>query len=537
MEHPAQPSEIAREAIKRLATRKLPPTPENFRRAYNEVTGKGGEPPAWPQAIRDLLKQWDNYQAGLTQTKKRDMLERVLINFGNDPEQLADKLGSLARNWSQAQSDAAAVEEGEGEAGAAAKEAVSSPGAATAVSAATATTDGRLGELIAGYLQVLGKDCAPLWPDLSSRSQALAEAIAAKGHAMEAEHVEKMGRIWRELLVRAEDDKEYVGGLKRLLGLLFENVAQLVSDDVWLSGQMAAMRAALDGTLTSHALFEAERGLQEVVQRQQALKGSLNEAKEKLRQLISTFIDRVGEISDSTGDYHGRIQAYSERIAAADDISQLSDVIDGLSTDMQQMRDQMKRSHEELVEARNHVQEADHRIQALEKELEEVSNLVREDQLTGALNRRGMDEAFEQEIARAGRTAAPLSLSLLDIDHFKKLNDSLGHQAGDQALVHLARVVKKLLRPTDVLARYGGEEFLILLPNTEAGEGQQVMQRVQRELTKEYFLHDNQKVLITFSAGVAEMRAGENRDGLIARADAAMYKAKASGRNRVELAD
>jgi len=535
MEHPAQPSEIAREAIKRLATRKQPPTPENFRRAYNEVSGKSAEPPAWPQAIRDLLKQWDNYQEGLTQTKKRDMVERVLINFGNNPEQLAEKLSGLARTWGQAQSDAAAVDEGAG--GEAGQEAAPTATGTAGAASTAAVPDTRLGELIAEYLQVLGKDCTPIWPDLARRSQGIAEAIAAKGHALDAEHVEKMGRLWRELLVRAEDNNEYVGGLKRLLGLLFDNVAQLVSDDAWLSGQMAAMQAALDGTLTSHALFEAERSLQEVVQRQQALKGSLNEAKEKLRQLISTFIDRVGEISDTTGDYHGRIQTYSERIAAADDISQLSDVIDSLSSDMLQMRDQMKRSHEELVEARSHVQEADNRIQALEKELEEVANLVREDQLTGALNRRGMDEAFEREIARAGRAAAPLSLALLDIDHFKKLNDSLGHQAGDQALVHLSRVVKKLLRPTDVLARYGGEEFLIMLPNTEVAEGQQVMQRVQRELTKEYFLHDNQKVLITFSAGVAQMQAGEGRDGLIARADAAMYKAKASGRNRVELAE
>jgi diguanylate cyclase len=534
MEHPAQPSDIAREAIKRLATRKQPPTPDNFRRAYNEVSGKAGEPAAWPQAIRDLLKQWDNYQAGLTQAKKRDMLERVLINFGNDPEQLAAKIAGLVRNWSEAQADVPAVEEG---ASIAASPVPQGESATASLTPPRGAEPSHLGELIAGYLRVLGTDCGQLWPDLASRSQALADAIAGRDHALDETHVEKMGRLWREILVRAEDGHDHAGGLKRLLSLLFENVAQLVSEDAWLSGQLAAMRVTLDGDLTSHALFEAERSLQEVVQRQQNLKGSLNEAKEKLRHLISTFIDRVGEISASTGDYHGRIESYSERIAKADDISQLSDVIDSLSADMLQIRDAMKHGHEELVQARSHVQEAEHRILTLERELEEVSSLVREDQLTGALNRRGMDEAFDREISRATRAAASLSVALMDIDHFKKLNDTLGHQVGDQALVHLSRVVKKLLRPTDVLARYGGEEFLILLPNTDAGEGQQVMQRVQRDLTKEYFMHDNQKVLITFSAGVAEMRSGESRDRLIDRADAAMYWAKASGRNRVELAE
>jgi diguanylate cyclase len=86
----------------------------------------------------------------------------------------------------------------------------------------------------------------------------------------------------------------------------------------------------------------------------------------------------------------------------------------------------------------------------------------------------------------------------------------------------------------DSLARYGGEEFLVLLPNTNLEEAETVMLRLQRELTKEFFMHDNQRVLITFSAGVAERREAEARDNFIARADAAMYQAKAHGRNRVE---
>ncbi|MFZ5473691.1 MAG: GGDEF domain-containing protein, partial [Pseudomonadota bacterium] len=112
--------------------------------------------------------------------------------------------------------------------------------------------------------------------------------------------------------------------------------------------------------------------------------------------------------------------------------------------------------------------------------------------------------------------------------------DSYGHQAGDQALVHLSQVTRLLLRPTDSLGRWGGEEFLIMLPNTELAEAERVMQRLQRELTKTFFLHDNQRILITFSAGVAERQPGEARDAWIRRADLAMYQAKAKGRNRVE---
>jgi diguanylate cyclase len=131
---------------------------------------------------------------------------------------------------------------------------------------------------------------------------------------------------------------------------------------------------------------------------------------------------------------------------------------------------------------------------------------------------------------------APFSVALLDIDHFKRLNDALGHQAGDQALVHLTSVVRQLLRPTDSFARYGGEEFLVLLPNSDLADAERIMLRVQRELTKQFFLHDNQRVLITFSAGVAQLQSGEAQADLLKRADTAMYKAKAAGRNRVERA-
>ncbi|NTV95941.1 MAG: GGDEF domain-containing protein, partial [Thiobacillus sp.] len=104
-----QPNDIAREAIKRLANRKQPPTPENFRRAYQEVQGVAPAGPVWPEALRALLAQWEGYQAGLTQAKKRDMLDRVLINFGNDPEQLASKLSGLARSWAESGSSGAAL--------------------------------------------------------------------------------------------------------------------------------------------------------------------------------------------------------------------------------------------------------------------------------------------------------------------------------------------------------------------------------------------------------------------------------------------
>jgi diguanylate cyclase len=323
-------------------------------------------------------------------------------------------------------------------------------------------------------------------------------------------------------------------GLRRLVGLLFLNLGELVGDESWFSGQMVAMQALIDGNLSPDVLHGAERGLRDLVFKQGTIKGSLDEAKEKLRSLITTFIDRIGAMSDDADGYHARIGEYSVQIGQAHDIGELTGVLEGLSEDMNGMRHALRSSHRELQEARAQAEQAESRIHVLEAELAQVSNLVREDQLTGALNRRGMEEAFTRELARADRLTAPLAIALLDIDHFKKLNDSLGHQAGDEALKHLTRVVRDLLRPTDSLARYGGEEFLIMLPNTDMDEAERIMKRLQRELTRQFFLHANDKVLITFSAGVAQRQGNEDQTSLIARADAAMYRAKAAGRNRVE---
>jgi len=122
---------------------------------------------------------------------------------------------------------------------------------------------------------------------------------------------------------------------------------------------------------------------------------------------------------------------------------------------------------------------------------------------------------------------------MLDIDNFKRLNDSLGHDAGDAALIHLVTVIRETLRPQDTLARFGGEEFIVLLPDTALEDAQKALIRLQRELTKRIFLNDNEKILITFSAGVTDYRNDDTQNSVTKRADEAMYAAKKAGKNRV----
>jgi diguanylate cyclase len=124
-------------------------------------------------------------------------------------------------------------------------------------------------------------------------------------------------------------------------------------------------------------------------------------------------------------------------------------------------------------------------------------------------------------------------VALLDIDDFKALNDRYGHQTGDQALTHIANVIRETMRPSDIVMRYGGEEFLFLLPDASANQAVQALGRVQSGLKQKPLLYAGIPLCMTFSAGVTMRKHGESRDAVIARADAALYAAKRAGKHQI----
>ncbi|HTJ42770.1 MAG TPA: GGDEF domain-containing protein, partial [Kofleriaceae bacterium] len=168
-----------------------------------------------------------------------------------------------------------------------------------------------------------------------------------------------------------------------------------------------------------------------------------------------------------------------------------------------------------------------------------VMRLAETDALTSLTNRRRFLEIAERELARSRRYKSPLALILIDLDHFKNVNDRFGHLAGDQVLIAAAKALAGGLRDVDVIARHGGEEFAILLPETDLAGGREVAERSGRRLAETTILVDNSEpVHVTASMGVAA--TGGDRamslDDLLRRADAALYVAKRGGRDRVETA-
>ncbi len=298
----------------------------------------------------------------------------------------------------------------------------------------------------------------------------------------------RLKKFWIRLELSNSQETRLCDGLLSLLRLLTDNIGEIIVDETWVRGQIAVVQEIMAQPLDMRLIYDAEAGIKEVIYKQSVLKQGLREAQAALKSMMSTFIDRLGTISDSTDQYQQRITTYSEQISRSNNLSDLKVVLENLTHDTRSMQLDVVRSRDELLEARTRVNEAQTRIDELEKkELQAVSEKVREDQLTGAMNRRGLDETLAVESSRAQRSGKPLGLALLDIDNFKKLNDLRGHSAGDQALIHLVAVVKSLLRPTDKIARYGGEEFVLLLPETDLRESEAAMLRLQRELTRRFF--------------------------------------------------
>jgi len=174
------------------------------------------------------------------------------------------------------------------------------------------------------------------------------------------------------------------------------------------------------------------------------------------------------------------------------------------------------------------------RLRQTSQRLEELS--VR-DGLTGLYNRRHLEECLSAEFVRVHRHGGVMSFLLLDIDHFKHLNDTYGHQAGDEALIHLANVIRDVLRADDICGRYGGEEFALLLPNTDLDGAAEVGERLRARLADQPCRHKDLTLSFTISVGVATWHGGEDAgsdpETLTKYADLALYRAKESGRDQV----
>ncbi|MBF0370334.1 MAG: diguanylate cyclase [Magnetococcales bacterium] len=160
-------------------------------------------------------------------------------------------------------------------------------------------------------------------------------------------------------------------------------------------------------------------------------------------------------------------------------------------------------------------------------------SIAHTDNLTGLLTRDVMEDALKEQDDRGRRLGQRFCVALADLDHFKRINDTYGHQVGDTVLVEIARIFEVFLRPYDDAFRYGGEEFLVLLPETTINKAVNVMDRLREEVKTKVICADEHKISMTISVGISESSPGQDIEALISTADENLYKAKSGGRDRV----
>ncbi|WP_371370194.1 diguanylate cyclase [Pseudomonas sp. QL9] len=319
--------------------------------------------------------------------------------------------------------------------------------------------------------------------------------------------------------------------------------------------QAQALRGRIQGSMNWYELVPVLDDLAVLVlalndSGQQAFEGYLHQLNERL----STFLDSLGAVR----------QGQDEGSASARELdAELRHQVSGLQDSVQQATDldSLKRSVEERLEGllgsiERHRQErevrereAGERLQALvarvasmeeeaqtfQANIEDQRQKALTDPLTGLPNRAALSERLELEVARVQRFGGELLLAMLDVDHFKRINDDFGHLAGDKVLKIIAGELAKRLRKTDFIARFGGEEFVVLLPSTSLDGGRQLLESLRGAVEKIPFHFKGEPLSITCSIGVTAFQGGERNDAAFERADQALYRAKRSGRNRLEL--
>lgn len=581
------PAQIAKAALRRLAVAQLEPTPENYAQAWAEEGGpvasslptrarpvlerlaqRAGEDAAqrgelqqavlqgqWDQALR-LLDRSEDGSAGQAQAwaqlierlsrglerggrqwtlaRKKESLQRVLESSRSDAQRLLHRLSQLVGSWDTegasplAEDDTPVAE-------------ASDAGAAAPASVADGMPSQADHDHWVAVVQPLESTVRAALPPDVERASALADELGALADRLAEDGVsaelagsvaEVCGRARRLLAHR----HHLLDQVHRLSQELAGGLAELSEDDSWVQGQLTGLKEQLGETPNARGVQAATAMLAETRRRQQTLRHERDQARQALKDLLQQMLAELGELDQHTGRFSDGVLRYAQTVQNAESLESLTEVVREMVAESRSVHGLVSATRGRLQEEHRRASDLEAQVRALETELRRLSDEVATDALTQVANRRGLMQQFEVEQARIAREGSQLAIGLLDIDNFKRLNDTLGHSAGDEALKALADHVRRSLRPVDAVSRFGGEEFVVLLPGTAVDEAQQVLTRLQRQLSASLFMHENREVFVTFSAGVTQYRAGERLEEALERADEALYEAKRTGKNRTCVA-
>ena len=301
--------------------------------------------------------------------------------------------------------------------------------------------------------------------------------------------------------------------------------------------------------------------LKTIADRVHTMREAVQQEKRALEQFLVQLTGRLDEIDSSiSGMEKSRIEAHEDGVAltrsvdgevssmrdsirtsaSLDDIKHMiQERLGHISAHMNEFRQREEKRNQEaqqrIEQLNDKLRELDSESAALRERMQKTRDAAMRDRLTGLYNRSAYEEKLAEEYARWKRYLEPLTLAVFDIDHFKRINDSYGHLAGDKALRTIAQLLQNNTRETDIIARYGGEEFVMLMPGTRGPEAKVVAEKLRDAVEHCGFHYKGKSVVVTISCGLSEFLGDDTPTEVFARADKALYQCKEAGRNQCKL--
>ena len=298
----------------------------------------------------------------------------------------------------------------------------------------------------------------------------------------------------------------------------------------YVAGKSNELREAIDAMLEKAEQFSDE--INDMLYQRfcaEVDESALANLRDNLRQLLIDVFSQVAQLTEQAGEYESIVSKSVDKLSEGTSIEEIREVVDDIIVETKKIGQSGRATKEKLKEATDE-------LESLKKEFEQAKAAALVDFLTGIGNRKAFDLAVKGAVEDAVSNTEPLSLLLIDIDHFKRFNDEYGHIVGDEVLRLVAKKIKENVRGRDFVARYGGEEFAVILPGTPIYGAKTVAENIRQSFsegklkrvkTSEYL------GTITISVGAAQYKPSESVEDLVDRSDQALYLAKNTGRNRV----
>ena len=321
---------------------------------------------------------------------------------------------------------------------------------------------------------------------------------------------------------------EFTARIARLLLSFISGLSQSLPAEDSLHKQLNAMAAVIRKEVRISPATELDKDVEDYFGRLILDQKFIDGEKDIVKTMVLEAVETIRAMMESSGNFDVSIGDFTEKIQAAETIQEILKVKDYLVIEMQKVREHSHTLHDELEKHRT-------ATETLSKKLEESEARALVDALTNVLNRNAYNLKIGELVHEYKRYKEEWALLVLDIDHFKKFNDTYGHKTGDKVLKSVAATVSNSIRVSDHIFRYGGEEFVVILSRINKETTKTLSEKIRREVERDYFVDGDNELKVTMSIGAAIFTPEDTEASLFERADKALYQAKQNGRNQTLL--